>query len=352
MMRRRTFLAAGASAAATGLAGCAGLLETQTAGVPPVLSDRPNAVYYPTHVEGMQMEPPMQTSGDYAVGLMYSYPHRFWTVSGTETEKVAIEPDDAVHLMVAVWDPETKVVLPDAGVSIEVTKDGELVTEETIYAMISQPMGFHYGANFPLDGTASYDVEVSIGGLSGVETTGAFEGRFEESTSVTMDLSYSEGEKEQIMYKRTPDRAGSPEAVPPMEMKMPLGVAPTESDLPGRGLGAPKSGDAVLVTRAVDADRFGDGTHLAVSARTPYNRMVLPSMGLATTVTRDGETVFDGDLTPTFDPELHHHYGATVESIEAGDEVTLRPTIPPQVARHEGYETAFIDMPEQTFTVA
>ncbi|WP_435365468.1 DUF7350 domain-containing protein [Haloarchaeobius sp. DYHT-AS-18] len=350
-MRRRTFLAAGASATAAGLAGCAGLLETQTAGVPPVLSDRPAAVYYPTHVEGMQMED-MTMSGDYAVGLMYSYPHRFWTVSATETELVDIESDDAVHLMVAVWDPETKVVLPDAGVSIEVTKDGELVTEETIYAMLSQPMGFHYGANFPLEGTASYDVEVSIGGLSGVETTGAFEGKFGESTSVTLDLSYSEGEKEQIMYKNTEDRAGALEAVPPMEMQMPLGVAPAQADLPGRALDAPKSGDAVLATQAIDADRFGDGTYLAVSARSPYNRMVLPSMGLAATVTRDGETVFDGDLTPTFDPELHHHYGASVGTIESGDEVTLRPTIPPQAARHEGYETAFIDMSETTFTVA
>ncbi|WP_267641600.1 DUF7350 domain-containing protein [Haloarchaeobius amylolyticus] len=350
-MRRRTFLAAGAGAAATGLAGCAGLLETQTAGIPPVLSDRPDAVYYPTHVEGMQMES-MTTSGDYKLGLMYSYPHRFWTVSGTEAELVDIEPDDAVHLMVAVWDPETGIVLPDAGVSLEVTKDGDLVTEETIYAMLSQPMGFHYGANFPLEGTATYQVEVSVGGLSGVRTTGAFEGRFAESTTATLDLSYSEGEKEQIMYENTQDRAGALEAVPPMETKMPLGVAPAQADLPGRALGAPKSGDAVLATQAVDADRFGDGTYLAVSARSPYNRMVLPSMALRATVARDGETVFDGDLTPTFDPELHHHYGAAVESIESGDEVTLTPTIPPQAARHEGYETAFVEMAETTFTVA
>ncbi|WP_435359788.1 iron transporter [Haloarchaeobius sp. DFWS5] len=349
-MNRRSFLAAGASATAAGLAGCMGLLETQTAGIPPVLSDRPDAVYFPTHIEGMKMSD-MTMTGDYGIGLMYSYPHRFWTVDGTSTDIQKIRSQDAAHVMVAVWDKQSKVVLPDAGVSIEVTKDGELVTEETIYPMLSQPMGFHYGANFPLDGTATYQVKASISGLSGVRTTGEYGGKFEEGASATLKFSYSEAEKQNIMFELTDDEAGSQKAVPPMDMKMPSGVAPPPSELPGTALGAPKTGDAVLATQAVEADRFGDGTHLAVSARTPYNRMVIPLMGVRATVTRDGETVFDDQLQSTFDPELHHHYGATLDSLESGDEVTLEVTTPPQVARHEGYETAFLQFDPVTLTV-
>jgi hypothetical protein len=51
--------------------------------------------------------------------------------------------------------------------------------------------------------------------------------------------------------------------------------------------------------------------------------------------------VFDGELTRTLDPDLSYHYGATLSAVEDGDEVTLTPTVPPQTARHEGYETAF-----------
>jgi hypothetical protein len=92
-------------------------------------------------------------------------------------------------------------------------------------------------------------------------------------------------------------------------------------------------------------------SYLAVSARTPYNRMVIPAMGLEGTLTRDGETVFDGTLQRTLDPDLRYHYGATVEGVESGDELELRVTTPPQVARHEGYETAFVEMPATTLTL-
>jgi len=54
-MRRRDFLAGAGGLAAAGLAGCSGLVTTEPAGAPPVLSDRPDAVYFPTHVEGMKM---------------------------------------------------------------------------------------------------------------------------------------------------------------------------------------------------------------------------------------------------------------------------------------------------------
>jgi hypothetical protein len=351
-MNRRTFLAAAAGTTSAGLAGCFGLLETRTAGQPPVLSDRPDAVYHPTHVEGMKMED-MGTSGDFAAAVMYSYPHRFWTVSGPAVTKQSIESDDAAHIMVAVWDPETGVVVPDAGVSIAVTKDDEVVSEEVIYPMLSQPMGFHYGANFALDGTANYTVEVDIGGLSGVETTGSFDGRFSESASIDLDLSYSEAEKGNISYENTPDRAGDRTAVGAMTMMdMPLGIAPTADELPGATVGTASAGDAQFVVQAVEAERFGAGTHVAVSPRTPYNRMLIPRLGLEMTVTRDGEAVLDEELGAFLDPELGYHYGADLDALASGDEVELRVTIPPQVARHEGYETAFLSFEPMTLSVA
>ncbi|MFC4405152.1 iron transporter [Haloarchaeobius iranensis] len=351
-MNRRTFLAAAAGTTSAGLAGCFGLLETRTAGQPPVLSDRPDAVYHPTHVEGMQMEE-MGQSGDFAAAVMYSYPHRFWTVSGSAVTKHSIRSDDAAHVMVAVWDPETGVVVPDAGVSIAVTKDEEVVSEEVIYPMLSQPMGFHYGANFALDGTANYTVEVDIGGLSGVETTGSFDGRFTESTSIDLDLSYSEAEKQNISYENTPDRAGDRTAVDAMTMMdMPLGIAPSPDELPGATVGTASAGDAQFVVQAVEADRFGGGTHVAVSPRTPHNGMLIPRLGLEMTVVRDGESLFDGELGAVLDPELGYHYAGGLDALKSGDEIELRVTIPPQVARHEGYETAFLSFEPMTLPVA
>ena len=116
-----------------------------------MLEDRPDAVYFPAHVEGMAMAG-MGAAGDYRFGLMYSYPHRFWNVNGTESSLTEIASDDDVHLMATVWDAETRQVLPDTGLSLEIERDGDLVSQEVIYPMLSQPMGFHYGANFGLDG--------------------------------------------------------------------------------------------------------------------------------------------------------------------------------------------------------
>jgi len=359
-MDRRTFLRTGAGAVATaslgGLAGCAGLLETRSARSPPVLEDRPDAVYFPTHVEGMAIGE-MATSGPYAAMVMYSYPHRFWNVNGTSVEKTPIQEGDDAHVMVGVFDPETRRVLPDAGVSIEITSDGDTVSQETIYPMLSQPMGFHYGANFDLGDVdaATLTVNVSVGGLagSGVDSTGAYEGRFDEGATIPVELTYSQGEKENITFEQTPDRAGTRTAREPMQSDMPLGVAPAVADLPGRVLGDPgsdaaRSGDAVFAATVVDADRFG-GRYLAVSLRTPHNGYVIPRIGLAATVERDGDVVYDDALGRTLDPELGYHYGAPVD-VRSGDAVTLSVTTPAQVARHEGYETAFLNFDDVELT--
>ena len=353
-MRRRDVLGGLGVAGVAGLAGCAGLVETRSIpSSPPVLEDRPAAVYFPTHVEGMSMSG-MGTAGEYRVGVMYSYPHRFWNVNGRDVQMTGIESDDDVHLMSTVWDPETGVVLPDTGLSVEISKDGELVDQEVIYPMLSQPMGFHYGANFGLDGDGEYTVGVSVGGMT-TRRTGAFEGRFAEPASAEIPFEYSRSERDGISFERTADRAGERAARPPMEMgSMPLSVLPAPEELPGTLRGTAETGDAHLVVTSHDSPPSGvdgDGVYLAVSARTPYNRMVVPAMALAGRLVRDDEVVFEGPFPATLDPDLNYHYGAAVPSVESGDTLGLRVEVPPQVARHEGYETAFLDMPAVEVTL-
>lgn len=52
----------------------------------------------------------------------------------------------------------------------------------------------------------------------------------------------------------------------------------------------------------------------------------------------------EGELTQTLDSELGHHYGVPA-ALSPGAELEIRIETPPQVARHRGYDTAFLDMP-------
>jgi uncharacterized protein involved in high-affinity Fe2+ transport len=343
---RRAVLAGIAGAGPGALAGCSGLFERQSVGVPPVLEERPNAVYYPTHIEGMEMIGTAE-AGDRMVGLMYSYAHRFWTMDVGGVERVS-PGDTDVHLMASVWDPDSERVLPvRSGLSVTITKGGEEVASRTPWTMLSQNMGFHYGDNFALDGDGTYTVTVEAGGLS-IERLGDFAGRFGETVTGEFEWEYSQSARDDISFEQL-DNAGERGAVNPMEMTMPLSVAPAESALPGRVLGTGESGDAAFVATA--ADRDGE-TYLAISPRTPYNRYILPQMPLSATLTRDGETVFEGALSAAIGPDRGYHYGAAVDSVEPGDELTVTVDSPPQVSRHEGYETAFRSMADISMTVA
>ncbi|MFC7098560.1 twin-arginine translocation signal domain-containing protein [Halobaculum marinum] len=364
-MDRRTFLrtagATGAVAGTGGFAGCLGFQLSSSdgfAGEPPVAENRLDGVYYPTHIEGMNMAG-MGMAGDYKVGVFYSYAHRFWNVNGESVERTDTTPEDDVHLMASVWDPETGQVLPETGLSVEVEKDGSLVSQEVIYPMISQPMGVHYGGNFALDGDGTYTVTVSVGGVR-TRRTGAFRDRFADPADIPVEMEFSAAARDEISY-RTLDNAGDAGAVSPMEMSMmPDATAPATEDLPGTVLGEVNSNDAVLVATVLEESPEGvdtPGPYLAVSARTPFNRMLIPAMGLEARQVRDGERLFSGELTRTLDPDLSYHYGAALAdgTLESGDELTLAPTVWPQIARHEGYETAFGalmgGMPERTLTV-
>jgi hypothetical protein len=314
-------------------------------------------VYFPTHVDGMEMVGTAEAdSGNYAFALVYTFPHRFWRVDATtETVDDAVfeDPDGSsdVHLMSLLWDPETGRTLPDAGMSVDIRKDGDALDEQVIYPMLSPQMGFHFGANFRLDGDGDYEIELSVGGTS-VRTTGDYQGRFAERASVTVPWTFSTDERDDIGFERTDDRAGEA-AVPPvmdmdMEMTLPLGVAPDPADLPGEHRGTAESGDARFAVITLDSPPEGvdgDGAYLAISARTPYNALILPQMALDASLDRDGETVFNGPLERTFDAELGYHYGAAVDTVAAGDDLAIDVVTHPQVARHEGYETAFLQLP-------
>ena len=295
----------------------------------------------------------MPVAGDYRFGLMYAAPHVFWTVNGDERSKATIEEGDSLHLMSVVWDPETRTVLPDTGLSVEISRDGELVSEEVIYPMLSQRMGSHYGANFSLPGDGTYTARLSVGGTN-VRRAGAFEGRFAEPASVEVEFPFTEAIREQVSSPPAPN-AGELGAIAPMKMSaLPTARAPAPGDLPGTVRGTAESGDAKLVVTTLDAPPAGiegEGQYLAVSARTPYNGLVLPAMALSGTLTGDDETTFEGALERTLDPALGYHYGAVIGSVESGDGLTLSVGTPPQVARHKGYETAFLDMPDAELTL-
>jgi hypothetical protein len=340
---RRSFLAAAGSGLTAATAGCLGFqLQSDGFAPPPVVEDRPSAVYVPGHSEGMGMVGRAETES-YAVAVTYSYAHRFWNVNGDEVTQTDAEPGDDVHLMTLVWDPETETVLPETGVEVAIEQDDELVSQEVVYPMLSQTMGFHYGGNFSLAGDGSYTVDVTVGAVR-TRRTGEFRDRFDEPATLSVDFEYTRADRDALPVERFDDRAGTEDALDPMSMGgVPDGKLPSADALPGTLLGTPASDDATLATTLLDsppAGVDGDGPYLAVSARTPHNRRVIPAMALTAAVRRDGETAAETELTRTLDPELGYHYGATLD-VQSGDELRVTPTVQPQVARHEGYETAF-----------
>jgi hypothetical protein len=314
--------------------------------------DPARGIYVQTFRETMSMQG-TATSGRYRFALMFAVPHDFWTVTGDEFSLTAAQPDDSLHLMAVPWDAETRTVLPETGLSVEVTRDGDLVSEEVIYPMLSQPMGFHYGGNFALDGDGTYTVTVSVGGTT-IRQTGDFAGQFGDPATVEIPLEFTQESRDEVQ-SRPIDQGGDPGALRPMEMMdVPQSVLPAPEELPGTVRGQATTDDARLVVATLPEPPAGvesPGPYLAVSARTRYNGYVVPAMALDATLTRDGSTVFDGSTERTLDPDLGYHYGAAVEDVAPGDELTLSTQTIPPVARHEGYETALRRMGDVSVTL-
>ncbi|WP_226007343.1 iron transporter [Natrinema salinisoli] len=377
-MNRRRFLRGTAAIGAVGTAGIAGCLERlgfeeeSALANPPLVENRPDAVYLPASSEEMGMYG-SATDGDYAVALSYTFPHRFWTVEATSDGKqlVEVEADDSLHLMATLWDRETGTVLP-VDMRIEIRQDGSPIDGGTLspWPMISQRMGFHYGDNVRLPGEGEYTIHVRAGPVT-LDRVGAFEDRLDSAASLAIDFEYVRSDINGLSFDSIePDRRGSPDALPLMNHgegghsgnesgngdggsgHVPTGQAPKIENLPGDHLGTERSGDAKIPLIATDADRFtDDGTYLAVSPRTPYNDIILPFTSLSASVERDGSTLRKGSLTETLDGEFGHHYGLEVDELTDGDRVTVLIDSPPQVSRHDGYETAFFEFEALTYTV-
>ena len=351
-MNRRSVLRTTGLLGTASLAGCSGLFKTQVMPqAPPLVKDRPDAVYIPTHKEGMKMGG-RANSGRYRAAVFYSYPHRFWLMSGgtaQDEKKVAIKGDDDLHLMASVWDSKTETVLPTGDVQIGLSKDNWSTTR-TMWPMLSQNMGFHFGDNIGLDGEGTYTAKVKVGGLN-VRRTGALKGQFGKGTTLTTKFTFDKDELEKIPFTRLDDRKGQKGAVPPLKMNVPMSHVPKKADLPGDFVGQKSSGDATFLVTTVEDSYLAKDTYLLVSPRTPYNDYPIPMMSLSATLKRGGKTVFDDVLNATIDPDIGLHYGANVKSVKSGDELTVTVDSPPTVSRHEGYETAFLKMPKMQFSV-
>ncbi|WP_135854213.1 iron transporter [Halorussus salinus] len=352
-MRRRDLLRAAGPLGLAGLSGCVGMFETQSAAQSrfTTVEDRKEKVYYPTHIDGMTMVG-MGGQGRYKVGLMYSLPHAFWTITGRNLNLARVGEDATAHLMATIWDTKTKTVLPTSRIDATILKGGEEVDSTKMWPMLSQNMGYHFGDNVQLDGSGTYTAELSLSPMQ-ARRMGELQGAFGDQTTMEVEFEHSREELGNLSLEQLPDKQGDPGAIEPMDMKMPIAQVPERGDMPnvlGRGV----SGDADFVAFAPDESPHfvPDGqSYLAVSPRTPYNRYPLPFMSLSAKLTRNGNAVFDDILRSALDPELGYHYGAAVESVESGDSLTVTVDAPPQVSRHEGYETAFVKMPKMQMSV-
>ncbi|QLK25994.1 iron transporter [Natrinema zhouii] len=341
----------------------------------PMIEDPPKAVYLPGHRKSMRVLDPLE-AGDYALAPLLTYPHPFWLVTGTDRQLVEPDADRGVHLMVVCWDPETGIVLPgDVEPRVTITKDGDQVRSRQLWPMLSQEMGLHFGDNVFLPSDGTYAVSVELPPLS-TRRTGTFEGRFGEAKTATFEFTYDDAFREEVvdgielldrerwgqrgaLEPMTDDSDGETEG---MHSGIPYSALPPADDYPGTQLidpeadsgtdsngGVPMSGDAAFVVTLLEfGSRLanGDDRYLLVSPRTPYNRVPLANMSLRAEVERDGEPAVDDplELTQTLDGEFGFHYGRSLANARPGDSMTLTVESPPQTARHQGYETAFVEM--------
>lgn len=361
-MDRRGFLHLAGVGGTLTLAGCLDRLgfEEQSAWRdPPLVTNRPNAVYHPASAEDMGIYG-TTSDGAYAVALSYTYPHRFWTVTGSETNRVVVDADDTMHLMVSVWDVETDTILP-VEMRLEVRQNGSVVEQFVPWPMLSQRMGFHYGDNAVLPGEGSYTARIHVGPMQ-ARRRGAFADRFTDARTLDIDFEYSRSDIHALEFEvYDTDTQGTPAALPLMDHgqggdhdgespHVPVSRSHPVDSLPGTHIGTERSGDADFVVVETDGDGLTDtDSYLAVSPRTPYNGILLPFCSLSATVDRDGTTVLAEPLQEALAPDFGHHYGLGIDSLQAGDRLTITVDSPPAVSRHDGYETAFFEFEDITF---
>jgi uncharacterized protein involved in high-affinity Fe2+ transport len=344
-MQRRDALRSGvALLGGASLAGCLDTLGSESTWRDLVV-DRPEAVYVPPEIHGMATWASVNADG-YDLTLFASRPHGFWTVTGTETNQVAMREAHSVHLMAAVHEPASGRYLP-AEVRVSIPYEGES-TDRTLWPMLSQRMGPHYGDNVALPGPGTYPATVQVlpAGIRHRDRTTRFDPGVHE-VEFEYDPAAIEALDRTVLDE---DRRGEPGAVEPMghgrgehaeggshvEGHSAVPTAPSVEAF-STHLKTGTAGDCRVVVAL-------DGNYLIASMRTPYNGFPLAFASLSARIDRAGssETLA---LSESFDPELGHHYGAPVD-LDGGERVTIAVETPPQLARHEGYETAFLDRGE------
>lgn len=371
-MDRRKFIAAVGTASTLGIAGCTGSDDTSTATATETETEteqteetetpangNPDYVYYPSHADKMEMLGMAKggENGRLRVALTAVPPHKFWVVTGKRKSKAGIKDNHTMHLMVSVWDSETGRLAPTAAPSVTIYRDGEQVMSSVNpWTMLSQPMGVHFGDNLAVEGEGDYKFEVSINEATD-ELPSSLDSVFNGDTvTITKDGFDPVATVEDLGAMSTGDSEGKPGAIRPMTMDMmPVPQQPKFEDMPV-SFSEPKMTDevrtAVAKTDLSGTSMFdGSETVLAVSPRTRYNRYAVPLTGMKATVVRDGETIYEGDLSSAVHPDYGQFYGASVDNLSEGDEVTVSYTVPPQISRHAGYENAFFALDSQTFTL-
>ncbi|RKD97232.1 iron transporter [Halopiger aswanensis] len=351
-MRRRDVLRLGAigtvSGAALGpLAGCLESLEREDAWRRLVV-DPPDGVYVPPKRDEM-VPYGSETIDGREITALATRPHSFWTVTGDERTRADLHDDHSLHLMVRVRDVATNAIVPTS-VSVTVRRNGERVDRRTLWPMLSQRMGFHYGDNVALAGDGSYEATVRVGGAD-CRTADPSADRLGQPATATFALEFSREEIESL--ERTlvdADERDDGDALEPMEptdedRDRPAAVAPSIESFPGDPLTVETGGDVRFPAVVVDGvPAITDGPYLAVVPQTAYNGYVLPFASLSVTGRSGERTMIDEPTRETIAPELGHHYGLALEGLGADRIDDISFTLePPQVARHEGYETAFLE---------
>lgn len=333
---RRAFLA--------GLAALGGCSTRSSAPAPPATAaDRPAGVYVPTHTASLRVVD-VAAAGRLRCALCLTHPLRFWVVTGTRTSRVEATGD--VHMLAVAWDDQTGRVLCDAEPRLTVTRGDEQFYDAAGWPMLSQRLGFHYGDNVALDGAGTYDVRVETAASGARYTRGLSDLDPAASFEFTFDLA---GDGPDAEFDK-PERGGQTGVLDPRSPDgVPLASIPSIDGLPGELIGVRDVGDTTFPVTVARDGFDGDQAHVAVSPRTPA-LTPLPFMTLFGTLRRGDEVLLDGTLTPSLDPELGYHYAARAPEVRSGDEFVLGVGAPPQAARHEGYETAFMKTEPLSFT--
>ena len=364
-MRRRTALATGGSLL-TGLsAGCLETFRREDAWRELVV-DPPEGIYVPPHADGM-VTYGTTTAGGREISLLATRPHSFWIVADAERNRADIRSRHDVHLMVTVRDAETGTFVPaSVRTAIRTQDDGTdasddaadgPVDERSLWPMLSQRMGPHYGDNVPLEGDGQYTATIQIGAPTANVIDGVADG-LEDETSVDIDFAFDTDEIDDIKRRLIDEDEGRGEAdaLEPMDHAVGAGNSDERDRKSVAELGRATSGDIEYAATVLDGDAADrsetDRPALAVTARTVHNAYPLPFASLSAAVSRDGERVASAQLAEAIDARLGHCYRTPVDPTHlGGGELAIDLETPPQVARHEGYETAFLETDSVTIAL-